>query len=309
MLYRPLQMNSTSSRYSDYLAAPNRADLHVQVDGKWQAKYHRDANAQAPAGGVSSSAHDMAKWLRLELAEGAFGGNQLVKPEALLQTFIPHITSSPASTPTARSGFYGLGIEVSYDPAARVRLAHSGAFNSGAATHLALLPSEHLGIIALTNGWPIGVPESLIASFMDLVEVGKVTRDWLPAYQRLFRPLLVDPSVLANKKPPSNPTPALADAAYAGTYQSPLYGTAQVSTGAGGLTLSLGPKPQRFALSHWDGNIFSYVPTGENAIGIGTWISAVTFTVGPSGQVTSVNVEQLNGVPPISPTLGTFTRV
>jgi hypothetical protein len=59
----------------------------------------------------------------------------------------------------------------------------------------------------------------------------------------------------------------------------------------------------RFALPHWDGNVFSYLPTGENASGI----SAVTFTLS-GGRASSVNVELLNGNPVISPTLGTFTR-
>jgi CubicO group peptidase (beta-lactamase class C family) len=34
-LYRPLGMGHTSSRYADYLAAPDRAAGHVRVDGAW----------------------------------------------------------------------------------------------------------------------------------------------------------------------------------------------------------------------------------------------------------------------------------
>lgn len=309
-LYQPLGMTSTSSRYADYVARSNRALLHVQVDGKWQAKYTRDADAQTAAGGVSSSARDMAKWLRLQLNSGRFNGSPVVAAEPLLETHIPHYTSSPASSPAARSGFYGLGVGVSYDGAGRLQLSHSGAFASGAATAFSMLPSEKLGIVTLTNGWPIGLPESLNSSFMDEVLVGRITRDWLTLYRdKAFLPMLKPPGELAGKKPPAHPTPALADSAYVGTYTSALYGNAEVSAGTGGLVLSLGPVPMNFGLTHWDGNVFSYVPTGENAIGIGTWISAVTFTVGPGGQATSVNVEQLNGQPPIGPDVGTFTRV
>ena len=57
-LYRPLGMASTSSRYEDYAAAKNRAHIHARIDGKWTAKYTRNADAQAPAGGVSSSVRD-----------------------------------------------------------------------------------------------------------------------------------------------------------------------------------------------------------------------------------------------------------
>lgn len=34
-LFKPLGMTSTSARYADFLTRPNRAELHVQVDGAW----------------------------------------------------------------------------------------------------------------------------------------------------------------------------------------------------------------------------------------------------------------------------------
>src|ERR1700758_512321 len=40
-LYRPLGMNSTSSRFSDFSARTNKALGHVQVGGKWVQKYQR----------------------------------------------------------------------------------------------------------------------------------------------------------------------------------------------------------------------------------------------------------------------------
>ena len=69
-LYGPLGMKSTSSRVADYAAAKNRAVLHARIDGKWVAKFTRDADAQAPAGGVSSTVRDMTQWLRFQLGTG-----------------------------------------------------------------------------------------------------------------------------------------------------------------------------------------------------------------------------------------------
>ena len=40
----------------------------------------------------------------------------------------------PPATPAARTRFYGLGWNVTYDDQARLQLGHSGAFNLGAAT-------------------------------------------------------------------------------------------------------------------------------------------------------------------------------
>ena len=52
VLYRPLGMTATSSRFGDYKSRPNRAVGHIKVDGLYQPSYTRDADAQSPAGGV-----------------------------------------------------------------------------------------------------------------------------------------------------------------------------------------------------------------------------------------------------------------
>ena len=41
-LYTPLGMASTSLRYADFVARPNKALEHVLVDGKWVQKFKRD---------------------------------------------------------------------------------------------------------------------------------------------------------------------------------------------------------------------------------------------------------------------------
>jgi CubicO group peptidase (beta-lactamase class C family) len=94
-LYRSLGMSSTSSRFADYANAKNKAILHVRVGNRWVAKYTRDADAQSPAGGVSSSARDMAQWLRFELANGKYNGKQVVSEAALLVTRNPNLMLAP----------------------------------------------------------------------------------------------------------------------------------------------------------------------------------------------------------------------
>src|SRR5258707_8720344 len=77
-LCRPLGMNSTSSRYADFVARTNKALGNVQENGKWVQKYQRDPDAQSPAGGVSSSVNDLEKWIRLQLADGQWDGKPIV---------------------------------------------------------------------------------------------------------------------------------------------------------------------------------------------------------------------------------------
>lgn len=190
-LYRPLGMDSTSSRYADFMARTNRVRGHVRVDGAWVPKYQRDPDAQTPAGGVSSSVNDMAKWIRFQLANGRFDGRQIVAESALTETHRPQILTG-FSRLTGLPNFYGLGWNVSYDGEARLRLGHSGAFALGAATAVELMPAQDIGVVVLSNAYPIGVAEGLAYTFLDLAVDGTVSRDWLA----LFRQAFSDPAAL-----------------------------------------------------------------------------------------------------------------
>src|SRR5262249_31590461 len=161
-----------SYRHADYAAAANRAKLHARIGGEWVARFDRQPDAQAPAGGASSTASDLARWMRLLLADGHFDGKPVIAPDALGETQKPQVVSSPAKKPADRAGFYGLGWNVGHAPAGRLTLSHSGAFDLGAATCVVLVPEERLGIVVLTNGAPIGVPEAVAFSFVDLVHGG-----------------------------------------------------------------------------------------------------------------------------------------
>jgi CubicO group peptidase (beta-lactamase class C family) len=300
-LFRPLGMKSSSFRFADYAAAANRARLHVRADGKWVAKYVRQPDAQSPAGGASSPARDMARWLRLHLDGGKFEGKPVVAADALAETYRPQIMNHPPENPaTDRAGFYGLGWNVNYDEG-RVRLGHSGGFDLGAATAVSLMPADGLGIVVLTNGMPIGVPEAVSASFLDLVLTGRVTKDWLeviqPVFAAQFRPAYG--TAVDYSKPPAQKSPPLPLPNYLGTYRNDYFGDLEVAEKDGALLLRLGPKKTPFALRHWDRDVFLYQPEGENAGGP----SAVTFQVGPDGKGVRVVVENLD-----IHGQGTFTR-
>ncbi|MGW3622127.1 serine hydrolase [Streptomyces sp. NPDC000880] len=303
-LFKPAGMESTSARFADYEKASDKAVTHVKtVDGSWQAKFVRDADAQAPAGGVSSTAGDMTRWLRLQLANGKLDGRQIIDAESLEHTHLPETLSQPPAAPAGRTGFYGLGWNVSYDDQGRLRLSHSGAFALGANTNVTMLPGEKLGIVVLTNGQPVGMADAVALDFFDIAQNGKPTADWLPLVAGIYEQEEQAAKSPTNYgDPPANPKPARADGAYTGTYESAYYGKLVVTAGQegqDGLTLQLGPKPMRFRLTHYDGDTFSFATTGENAVGL----TGVTFTVGDRGPAAKVRVEYLD-----QDGLGTFTR-
>ncbi|POX55526.1 serine hydrolase [Streptomyces sp. Ru71] len=299
-LFKPLGMDHSSYERADYDKAADKASAHVLVNGHWKPSTTENADRQAPAGGASSSVDDLTKWMRLQLGNGEFEGRKLIDPAALDQTHVPHSVANPPHAPAGEPGFYGLGWDVGYDQRGRLRLSHSGGFELGAATTVSLLPGEQLGVVVLSNGQPIGVPEAISAAFFDIAQNGKQTVDWLPFFRKAVEAAVYTGASPTNyAKPPANATPAKADDVYTGTYANDYYGPVVVtSDGKGNLSMTLGPKKMTFPLKHYTGDTFSYQTQGENAVGL----SGVTFHT-RSGQATSVTIEHLdaNG-------LGTFTR-
>jgi CubicO group peptidase (beta-lactamase class C family) len=300
VLYRPLGMGRTSSRFADYIARDNRAVPHVRIAETWEAKYQRKPDAQSPAGGVSSSVNDMARWMLMVLGNGSFEGQPIVAPEALLPALSPQAVSSPPFAPDARASFYGFGIGVSDTPAGRVMFSHSGAFALGAATSFAMIPSADVGIVVLSNAEPVGAVEAIGLSFMDLVQFGDVTRDWYATIEPLMARLLAPFGKLVGQAPPADAAPAGELAAYAGTYGNDYYGPAEVAVEGDGLVLRLGPAGMAFPLRHWSGDSFVLQPAGENASD-GS-VSEVSFRMGAAG-AEAVTIEFWN-----QEGLGTFTR-
>ena len=156
-LYKPLGMTSTSSRFADFTARENRAAGHVPIGGTWHVTtQQRQPDAQSPAGGVSSSATDMAAWMKLVLGGGTFAGTQVVASDALTPAITGEFVSKPAHSADARAGLTGYGFNVGTTPGGLASISHSGAFALGTGTAFTMLPGQGLGIIVLTNGSPVG---------------------------------------------------------------------------------------------------------------------------------------------------------
>lgn len=290
-IYGPLGMNSTSATFAGFMQAKNRAEMHVLRDGEWKSLYRRNADAQAPAGAASSTALDMARWMRMVLNEGLVDGKRILRPASVRNLYAPRIAVAPPATLDSRSSFYALGMFLGDDSTGRVRLGHSGASGRGASTSLALLPSERLGIVALTNGVPIGVAEAITSSFLDLVTLGHIEQDYYGIYRAQVEPLLVPHGRLAGKKRPTDAKPPRPLARYTGVYTNPLFGPARVTLRRGRLVLAIGPK-LRARLTHWRGDTFAYPATSETAVGL----AAVDFTFrrGPRGPIRIMRIEDLN---------------
>jgi CubicO group peptidase (beta-lactamase class C family) len=309
VLYKPLGMVSTSSRFADFLARSNRAPGHVKENGvfvigpergfipgrqNWSTGFNTDR--QQPSGGVSSSARDVARWMSFVLSGGIGPGGQLVPAVALMPALTPKSITQEASARGERPILYGYGFAISTTEAGRPVLSHNGAFSWGASTNFAVMPSANLGIVVLTNAWPTGVAEGLVAQFNDLVEFRAVQKDWYAIAAEQMAGVFTPQGELAGKPRPAQPAPPLQ--ASTGTWRNEHLGPLQVvRTGQGALELRIGAAPQLvFPLQHWDGDTYTFVPLNDSAPP-GS-LSKATFS---GNQIT---LEHYN-----KEGLGTFTRV
>ncbi len=306
-LYKPLGMAATSSRYRDFMAQANRAALHVrpngQRDGQWASFTRRNADAQSPAGGVCSTARDMAQWLRLLLNDGRHDGKQVIDKAALAETHVPASVKG-VDPQTGNPAFYGLGWNVDYR-AHGVVWSHAGAFSAGAQTTVHVVPGARLGIVVLTSAFPTGVPEGIAQTFLDDVFIGSPARDWVAfageIFERGYKEMMKPSEAYAT--PPASPAPPLSNAAYAGDYRNDYVGDAKVEDtgGGGGLFLVLGPSGnRRFPLTPFNRDLFIYSPAQEAPQArVG-----VTFLIGADGKASAVTIEDLDAYG-----LGTLVRM
>lgn len=302
-LFEPAGMKTASYRHADFIGHKDRAHIHHRFPGnRWEAAYDRDPDAEAPAGGASASLNDMLRFTRLQLGQGKLDGQEIVDADALAASHVPQVIPGPPSSPAARAGFYGFGWNVSYDDEGRTRIGHSGAFDLGTATNITFMPGEDLGIVVLTNGMPIGVAEGIGAGFLDVAQNGKLTVDWIGFMGGIFDQMrAAEAPTIDYTKAPAVPAPAQSPASYTGRYANGYYGPLTVTETKGNLAMTMGPQdaPTTFALTHFDGDTFTFETIGENANGL----AGAIFTLGEDGKATRVVLDFYDRTG-----LGTFVR-
>lgn len=302
LVFTPIGMLHSSTTHDDYLASENRAVLHAYVDGAFVPEFDRDPDPEAPAGGVSSTVLDLAQWVRVLLRGGELDGKTIADPEALTAAMSPQIVSTISTEVEQRPGHYGFGFNASPTNAGRMSLSHSGAFSLGAATSFQIVPDLDLGLVVLTNGAPVGLPEAISSEFFDLVQYGTSSRDWVDTMHQFFAGYSKPVGDLIDQTRPASPKPSPAAAQLVGTYANAYFGQLIVEQGAAGLVVKLGPAGATvWPMEAWDGAIYSYSPINEGSP-VGSLFSA-TFTLGAEGAATNVFLPELNGQG-----WGTFTR-
>ncbi len=147
----PLGMTATTARVDE--ARASGAVLAAGHFGRMPGQPERsplqktDATMQS-AGGLISTARDMALWLEAQINDGRIGGRQVFPAGLVASTHASRVAQDTTFGPYVRTG-YGLGWQVGrYGD--DVLIHHFGNF-SGSRAHVSFMPERRLGVAVMVN--------------------------------------------------------------------------------------------------------------------------------------------------------------
>lgn len=165
-IFRPLEMDNSSSDFASIVLNPNVAEPH-SYSSKSPMKMDPEYYAVLPSAGVNASILDMSKYMLALLGHNP----SQVGQELLDEMFRPLIKLPQDSRyiitwKKLRKAEYGMGWRV-FDYDGTLVFHHSG-FVNGYRAEIALVPEEDLGITVLTNSYN-EFSNRCIPKFLDLV--------------------------------------------------------------------------------------------------------------------------------------------
>jgi CubicO group peptidase (beta-lactamase class C family) len=157
-IFDPLGMKSTTFDMARALRGNHASPHGDNVDGKPSVAniaFDYSVMPHRPAGGAWTSAHDLIRYVQLELTQGKLpNGKQLVSAENLLVRRAPQIS-------TGENSAYGMGLSV--DRTYGIPVVSHGGSMAGYKSDIYILPDSGIGAVLLTNADNGGI---LLGTFM-----------------------------------------------------------------------------------------------------------------------------------------------
>lgn len=288
----PLAMKNTVTSVRALRAVANAAIPHAPEGDKLiPVRYDVWENA-GPAGGLSSSANDMAKWLIAQLAHGKLEGDKRLFSEEQSREMWSAQTNLRIAAPKGplaplapKFSQYALGWNIR-DYRGHQVLGHGGGL-TGMVSRVTLIPDLNLGIVVLTNAAPSSLASAMSWQIADYYIGGQAT-DWIDLYRQNDE---ADAKRFAEEQKKhedaraKDSKPSLPLEKYAGRYTDAWYGDASIAMENGKLVMRFSHSPELTGeLEHWQHNTF-----------IARWKDRfldadafVNFSLNADGEVTSI---------------------
>ena len=291
-IFTPLGMTASSTSITALKNFDNVATPHAKSEGEVRPIAWVSVDNCGPCGSINSSVVDLAQWLRLQLGQGSYGDKKLLSLGAVEEMHTPQmIVTLDTGAPDAHFASYGLGWFL-HDYHGRKVVKHGGDVD-GMVAEIGMIPEEKLGVAILSNlsgRTGNSLPEALLYRVFDAY-LGLAAQDWSGrklALQRILEARQKAAAGQAEAARVKNTKPSLPLAAYAGIYQSDLYGNVKVTEEQGTLRFSYSA-PYSGTLEHWHYDTFHLKWAGP---GVGD--TFVTFTLTAQGRIDTMKVEKFD---------------
>jgi CubicO group peptidase (beta-lactamase class C family) len=296
-IFEPLGMKSACCSAREAMANPDHAIPHNRFPNNEIASVKRaDVDSVRAAGSINASVRDLGQWLRFQLADGAIDGKRLIPAGTLKETrtaqmIVRHEGRWKIFFPekATRHLSYGLGWFV-HDYRGQFACSHGGTLD-GFRAQTVLIPDKKLGVVVLGNLTPSTFPEALTKMIVDQL-IGLPKEDWNAHYVASDKVTELN-RVLADKRKDAarekDTKPSLDLKSYAGAYDEPAYGSAEVMHGEHGLQIKWGRIVVQLKHYHFDsftGHVIG--PKADDMVRYQRQSFDVQFRLGKNGKVESM---------------------
>ncbi|MBM3792061.1 MAG: DUF3471 domain-containing protein, partial [Acidobacteria bacterium] len=261
-IFRPLGMTRSNFSVLDSQKDTDFSLPYAELDGQVRRIPFRDITQIGPAGSINSSVEEMTRYIQMHLDLGKVGESRLIseKNARLMQS--PQM-AQPASGQEYREvgpTSYGLGLAIGTYRGHKV-VQHGGGID-GFISQMVWLPDDRIGVMVLTNFSGNNPVPGLAVRYVSDRLLGLEPIDWVSRTREQQKKQEKDreearQKAAAERRPGTSPSHPLAE--YAGTYEHPGYGKAEVSVRGSALEF----RAVGFAvpLEHFHYDIFA-VPEG-----------------------------------------------
>lgn len=253
-ILKSVGMNRTTGYASRMYKDDNTAIPCETVDMKPVAASVRKSDATMhAAGGMGSSANDLARWLRLHLSGGTIDGKRVLSENSVRAMQTQQATGdmgAPRREGWTRTGYgYGWFLGKLHG---QTLVDHGGGY-IGASASISYMPEKNLGIVALSNG--DGGYAEIVALELYARMLGVEPKDELPGVksrmkQREEQRRMRDEDFAKNPFGAENLSQPLS--AYVGTYRNTDMGTIRIEERGNELAGALGDVGIRFKKAEKD---------------------------------------------------------
>jgi CubicO group peptidase (beta-lactamase class C family) len=292
-----LGMTGSNVRHSTAAGGGNVAAPHARIDGVVKPIAPFDSDNTNPAGGINSSAEDMARWLRLQLSGGVLSDGSRLFSSATARELTSIVTPMPLGDPPPelsplKANFrgYALGFDIR-DYRGHKLVAHTGGL-PGYVSRVAMLPDLNVGVAVLSNQESGEAFESIALRVLDHY-LGAPAFDWIDGFSkvRAREKAAAERASSEAMTHDSASHPSLPLAKYTGTYRDAWYGDVTITDNRGGLVMQFSHTPLLTgALQHWQHDTF-VVRWTDRELRADAY---VTFALNPDGSIDQVKMKAVS---------------